>query len=144
MKDYNNELLNDCAWFAEKHRGKNKQSGAHWSTIIRFAPLFDEAVRLQKENNKLKVQLAASESATVLHELSEMLKNTQARVQELEQKQRWISVEEWQPKQCGFYVYEDFRSRLDVDYFHTEKPDLSEVNRLFSMPIPQPPESEEE
>jgi len=20
MKDYNNELLNDCAWFAEKHR----------------------------------------------------------------------------------------------------------------------------
>jgi len=90
MKDYNNELLNDCAWFAEKHRGKNKQSGAHWSTIIRFPKLFDEAVRLQKENNKLKVQLAASESATVLHELSEMLKNTQVRVQELEAEHRWI------------------------------------------------------
>ena len=48
-KDYNNELLNDCAWFAEKHRGKNKQSGPHWSTIIRFTPLFDEAVRLQNQ-----------------------------------------------------------------------------------------------
>ena len=81
------------------------------------------------------------------HLISECLNEItrlQARVQELEQERRWISVEEWQPKQCGFYVYEDFRSRLDVDYFHTEKPDLSEVNRLFSMPIPQPPESEEE
>ena len=48
-KDYNNEILNDCVWFAEKHRGKNKQSGAHWSTIIRFTPLFDEAVRLQNQ-----------------------------------------------------------------------------------------------
>lgn len=48
-KNYNNELLNDCSWFAEKHRGKNKTSGAHWSTIIRFTPLFDEAVRLQNQ-----------------------------------------------------------------------------------------------
>ena len=56
-KNYNNEILNDCSWFAEKHRGKNKQSGAHWSTIIRFTKLFDEAVRLQAENEKLKEAL---------------------------------------------------------------------------------------
>jgi hypothetical protein len=86
MKNYNNEILNDCSWFAEKHRGKNKQSGAHWSTIIRFPKLFDEAVRLQKENNKLKVQLATSENDLVLIEVNEMLKKTQARVQELEEQ----------------------------------------------------------
>ena len=130
--------ITDIDTFIEEFRdGRNVWSRASIELVVR------EIVRLRKENEKLKVQLAASESATVLHELSEMLKNTQARVQELEQKQRWISVEEWQPKQCGFYVYEDFRSRLDVDYFHTEKPDLSEVNRLFSMPIPQPPSEEE-
>ena len=58
MKDYNNELLNDCAWFAEKHRGKNKQSGAHWSTIIRFPKLFDEAVRLQQRVDTLEAYIA--------------------------------------------------------------------------------------
>lgn len=74
-KDYNNELLNDCAWFAEKHRGKNKQSGPYWSTIIRFTPLFDEAARLQQMVNTLKA---------IIFEVNEMLKNKQARVQEFE------------------------------------------------------------
>ena len=45
----NNEILDDCKQFADRHRGKNKQSGPHWSTIIRFAPLYDEAVRLQNQ-----------------------------------------------------------------------------------------------
>ena len=57
-KDYNNELLNDCSWFAEKHRGKNKTSGAHWSTIIRFPKLYDEAVRLQKRVDTLEDYIA--------------------------------------------------------------------------------------
>jgi hypothetical protein len=56
-KDYNNELLNDCAWFAEKHRGKNKQLGPHWSTIIRFTPLFDEAARLQQRVDTLEAYI---------------------------------------------------------------------------------------
>ena len=76
-KDYNNELLNDCAWFAEKHRGKNKQSGPYWSTIIRFTPLFDEAARLQQMVNTLKA---------IIFEVNEMLKNKQARVQEAEKR----------------------------------------------------------
>jgi uncharacterized coiled-coil protein SlyX len=86
IKDYNNELLNDCAWFADKHRGKNKTSGAHWSTIIRFTPLFDEAARLQQRVDTLEVRLAASENDLVLIEVNEMLKKTQARVQELEEQ----------------------------------------------------------
>lgn len=49
-----NEILKDCKQFAERHRGKNKTSGPHWSTIIRFTPLFDEAVRLQEEVNQLR------------------------------------------------------------------------------------------
>ena len=60
-KDYNNKILNDCAWFAEKHRGKNKRSGPHWSTIIRFTPLFDEAVRLQ---NQVRTLLKSKEDDT--------------------------------------------------------------------------------
>ena len=58
MKNYNNEILNDCSWFAEKHRGKNKQSGAHWSTIIRFTKLFDEATRLQQRVDTLETYIA--------------------------------------------------------------------------------------
>jgi hypothetical protein len=42
----NNEILDDCKSFAEKHRGKNKKSGPNWSTIIIFTKLFDEAFRL--------------------------------------------------------------------------------------------------
>jgi len=45
----NNEILDDCKQFADRHRGKNRLSGPHWSTIIRFAPLYDEAVRLQNQ-----------------------------------------------------------------------------------------------
>jgi hypothetical protein len=45
-----------------------------------------EIVRLRKENNKLKVRLAASENDLVLIEVNEMLKKTQARVQELDKQ----------------------------------------------------------
>lgn len=52
-----NEILADCSWFADKHRGKNKQSGPHWSTIIRFTPLFDEAARLQQRVDTLEAYI---------------------------------------------------------------------------------------
>ena len=57
-KNYNNEILNDCAWFAEKHRKKNNQSGPHWSTIIRFTTLFDEAARLQQRVDALEAYIS--------------------------------------------------------------------------------------
>lgn len=56
-KNYNNEILNDCSWFADKHRGKNKQSGPYWSTIIRFPKLYDEAARLQKRVDTLEAYI---------------------------------------------------------------------------------------
>lgn len=34
--------IEDMRYFAEKHRGKYRTSGPHWSTIIRFPILFDE------------------------------------------------------------------------------------------------------
>jgi len=49
-----NEILNDCKWYADKHRGKNVKSGPHWSTIIRFPILFDEAVRLRERVDTLE------------------------------------------------------------------------------------------
>jgi len=57
MKNYNNELLNDCVLFAEMHRGKNKQSGPYWSTIIRFPKLYDEAVRLKEYTEQLQAEI---------------------------------------------------------------------------------------
>lgn len=56
-KNYNNEILNDCAWFADKHRGNHAQSGPYWSTIIRFPKLYDEAVRLQKRVDTLEAYI---------------------------------------------------------------------------------------
>lgn len=52
-----NEIIDDCKYFAEKHRGTNKQSGPYWSTIIRFPKLFDEAVRLLQKVDELEFQL---------------------------------------------------------------------------------------
>ena len=41
------KLLEDCRWFADRHRGKHKTSGPHWSTIIRFVKLYDYACELE-------------------------------------------------------------------------------------------------
>ena len=41
------KILDDCAQFANRHRGKHVTSGPHWSTIIRFAPLYDYACELE-------------------------------------------------------------------------------------------------
>jgi uncharacterized coiled-coil protein SlyX len=76
-----------------------------------------EIVRLRKENNKLKVRLAASENDLVLIEVNEMLKKTQARVQELEE-------------QLSF-----FTEKTDAKY--PEMPSEKSINFI-------PPESERE
>ena len=73
-----NEILDDCKLFADKHRGKNKQSGPHWSTIIRFPNLYDEAVRLEKRVETLEAYIddyATKESKTI-QELKNKLNST--------------------------------------------------------------------
>lgn len=51
------DLLADCKSFADKHRGKNIRSGPHWSLVIRFPKLYDEAVRLLQKVNALEAHI---------------------------------------------------------------------------------------
>ena len=81
MKNYNNEILNDCSWFAEKHRGKNKLSGPHWSTIIRFTTLFDEAARLQQRVDALEAYVADYCAPTI----SDKYKETERLIKEIKE-----------------------------------------------------------
>jgi hypothetical protein len=41
------KTIEDMRYFADRHRGKHKTSGPHWSTINRFPLLFDEMMRLR-------------------------------------------------------------------------------------------------
>ena len=139
MKIYNNEILNDCSWFAEKHRGKNKQSGPHWSTIIRFTPLFDEAARLQQRVDALEA---------IIFEVNEMLKNKQARVQELEQERWWISVDEKRPENWEKVIVLDSQngtlfSRFNGIKFLTIAEDKTIDDVIFWQPLPHPPKDGE-
>ena len=81
MKGYNNKILNDCSWFAEEYRDMNKQSGAHWSTIIRFTPLFDEAVRLQQRVDALEAYVADYCAPTI----SDKYKETEHLIKEIKE-----------------------------------------------------------
>jgi len=109
MHECHNEILNDCSWFAEKHRNKNKTSGPHWSTIIRFPKLFDEAVRLQD-------LVSAYENDLVLLDINEKLEKAQARIAELEQERQLISVYERLPKEDGDYLILTFFDGIG-DYY---------------------------
>ncbi len=42
------KTIEDMRQFADRHRGKYKSSGPHWSLVIRFPVLFDEMMRLRK------------------------------------------------------------------------------------------------
>ena len=72
------KISNIDSFIEEFRNGRNIWSRAEIELAVR------EISRLRKENNKLKVRIAACENDLVLLEVSEMLKKTQARVQELE------------------------------------------------------------
>ena len=152
MKHYNNEILNDCSWFAEKHRGKNKQSGAHWSTIIRFTPLFDEAVRLQNQVRTLLKSIEIGDSKQLDIDI------LQARVQELEQERRWIPVSESKPKSGvpvlvwngGLHTAFWFEQQDDTPFgghwvWHPVRKNIYTfmLGVTHWQPLPQPPQEEE-
>ena len=109
MKNYNNEILNDCSWFADKHRGKNKQSGAHWSTIIRFTPLFDEAVRLQNQVRTLLKSIEIGDSKQM------DIDKLQTRVQDLEQELKNKCAN------CGLAISHGIWGDEDNDYDNLPK-----------------------
>ena len=72
------KITNIDIFIEEFRNGRDIFSRTHIELAVR------EIERLRNENQKLKVRLAASENDVVLFEISEMLKKTQARVQELE------------------------------------------------------------
>lgn len=74
------KITNIDTFIEEFRNGRDIWSRAAIELAIR------EIERLRKENNKLKIRLAASENDLVLTEVNEMLKKTQTRVQELEQE----------------------------------------------------------
>lgn len=80
------KITNIDSFIEEFRNGRDIWSRASIELAVR------EIERLRKENNKLKVRLAASENDLVLFEVSEMLKKTQARVQELEAENSRLSV----------------------------------------------------
>lgn len=110
-----------------------------------------EIERLRKENNKLKLKLAASENDLVLFEVSEMLKKTQARVQELEQERRWIPVRDY-PSQVGWYrvitnngteQIREYVREPDRDIHYWDVKDGEWIMMYTNPPLPQPPQEGE-
>lgn len=56
-------LLEDCTPFAERHRGKHKTSGPHWSLVIRFVWLYDYACRLEAALREIEDKSGISRNA---------------------------------------------------------------------------------
>ena len=118
--------LDDMRQFAERHRGKHRTSGPHWSTIIRFPILFDEYKKTLTRAEKAEAELAA-----------------------LREQTRWIPVGERLPDENAgvFAVSEDevygTRTVVQGDYCQGKFLDLAGddiENVTHWMPIPEPPE----
>jgi thioesterase domain-containing protein len=110
-KNYNNEILNDCSWFAEKHRGKNKLSGAHWSTIIRFTKLFDEAARLQQRVDTLEAYIADYCAPTI----SDKYKETEHLIKEIKESNDLLRSAFMIAKRDGKETnWEAFRNQVSI------------------------------
>jgi hypothetical protein len=69
-----------------------------------------------------------------------------SRVIELEEERRWIPVSDFIAKKGGVYYFEDLRGKLLLGYFQPKDKAHFQLEhyakRIFSMPLPQPPESE--
>lgn len=56
-------IIEDCTQFAERHRGKHRTSGPHWSLIIRFVKLYDYAARLEMALKEIAERAGTSKNA---------------------------------------------------------------------------------
>ena len=86
------KITNIFTLIEEFRNGRDIWTRSHVELAVR------EIRRLDKENQKLQLRLAASENDILLREVNEILKKTQSRVQELEAEQRWILVSERLPE----------------------------------------------
>jgi len=55
--------IEDMRYFADRHRGKHKTSGPHWSLVNRFPVLFDEYERMLAYLVEIKKVLATAKDA---------------------------------------------------------------------------------
>jgi len=61
----------DYRWLADRHRGTKCTTGPHWPMVIRFTPLFDEALRANTKELEYKMailQIYASIRNMEIHE----------------------------------------------------------------------------
>lgn len=56
-------IIEDCQQFADRHRGKNKTSGPHWSLIIRFMKLYDYACQMEASLKEIADRSGTSRDA---------------------------------------------------------------------------------
>jgi len=103
------KITNIDSFIEEFKNGRDIWSRASIELAVR------EISRLRNENQKLKLRLAASENDLVLIEVNEMLKKTQARVQELEEKYDLVLSER-------NYAYDNLHwaREISVDEFITK------------------------
>ena len=90
----------------------------------------------------------ASPSGQIAFIVLDHIECLQARVAELEEQQRWIPANEFIAKEGGVYYFENLRGELRIGYFQPKNMLYAQLEhyakRVFTMPLPKPPESEEE
>ena len=122
--------IKDMRIFANRHRGKNKLSGPHWSTIIRFPILFDEYKKMKSRAEQAEAELAALREQTRWRILPDEPPDEKLGV--------WQSViAEWGDAEVG-----------EVDwYFDDDEPTFMRNEQVITpyrwRPLPDPPEEEE-
>ena len=87
-------------------------------------------------------------ASEVLGNLCDHIERLQKRVDELEEQQRWVPANEFIAKVGGVYYFEDLRGELLLGYLQPKDKLYAQLEhyakRVFTMPLPPPPESEEE
>lgn len=102
--------------------------------------LTKERDQLKAENDRLKSD--AEQNELILLALHEALKEKQEHVQELEQEQRWISVDEI--KEAGLYAFVNYHNGNNVGYFTPEYLNYYQKNHVkWVCRLPQLPQEEE-
>jgi len=83
-----------------------------------------------------------------IEQLEEINQASRNRIAELEEQQRWVPANEFIAKVGGVYYFEDLRGELLLGYLQPKDKLYAQLEhyakRVFTMPLPPPPESEGE